>query len=253
MSRVIPFFKSHYSLNKSILTLSTEHEGENGPRSILSLCKENNIDSPFIVEDNMSGFLELYYNSKELNINPKFGLRLSVCDNFEEKNEASKKCESKIIIFLKDSSGYENLSRIFSFAAKDGFYYIPRIDFKTLEELWSDGLALGVPFYDSYLFNNFFKMSSCVPKKLWTKPVFFWEENGLPLDKIFKNVLQNHIDKNFPGTELIRSQSIFYNKREDFLAYLAMRCIGKKSVLQKPNLDHLCSDQFCLESFLEIK
>lgn len=201
----------------------------------------------------MSGFLELYYNSKELNIKTNFGLRISLCDDFEEKNEASKRCESKFIIFLKDSSGYESLSKIFSFAAKDGFYYIPRIDFKNLEALWSDGLILGIPFYDSYLFNNFFKMSSCVPKKLWTKPVFFWEENGLPFDKIFKKVLEKHISKNFPEAQLMRSKSIFYNKKEDFLAYLAMRCIGKKSELQKPNLDHLCSDEFCLESFLQIK
>lgn len=248
----IPFFKSHYSLNKSILTLEKDH-ADVGPRSILKLCKENEIENPFLVEDNMSSFLEMYYNSKDLGINMRFGLRLCVCDNFQEKNEASLKCESKFLIFLKDSSGYENLNRIFSFASKEGFYYVPRIDFNKLEEYWSDSLILGVPFYDSYLFNNFFKMSSCVPKKLWTNPVFFWEENGLPFDKIFKKVLQNHVDANHKNSELIKAKSIYYNNSDDFLAYLTMRCIGKKSNLQKPKLDHLCSDQFSLEHYLNSK
>jgi DNA polymerase III alpha subunit len=248
----VPLFKSHYSLNKSILTLEKEHQ-EFGPKSILQLCKENELESPFLIEDNMSSFLQMYYNSQELKVNIKFGLRLCVCDNFQEKNESSLKCESKIIVFLKDSGGYENLNKIFSFAAKEGFYYAPRIDFSKLEEFWSDSLILGVPFYDSYLFNNFFKMSSCVPKKLWTTPVFFWEENGLPFDKIFKTILESYVSKNHENSEIIKAKSIYYNKKDDFLAYLTMRCIGKKSTLQMPKLDHLCSDNFCLESFLSTK
>ena len=44
----------------------------------------------------------------------------------------------------------------------------------------------------------------------------------------------------------------FYNKMEDFKAYLTFRCIGvmgKRATLNKPNLDHMCSDKFCLESW----
>jgi DNA polymerase III alpha subunit len=248
---ILPFFKSHYSLNKSILTLSDSHDGNEGPRSLIKLIQENSIKNAFLVDENMSGFPEMYYNSKSANIDLNFGLRLTVCQNIKEKNESSIKSESKIIVFIKNEKGYECLSSIFSTAAKDGFYYIPRIDFSSLRDLWCDDLILGVPFYDSFLFKNHFNMGSCIPDTLWTKPVFFWENNNLPFDLFYKDVLFNYVKNNFKDSELIESQSIFYNEREDFIAYLTMRCIGKKSNLQKPKLDHLSSCDFCLESFLE--
>jgi DNA polymerase III alpha subunit len=248
---IIPFFKSHYSLNKSILTLSSSHDGDLGPKSILKLIKENNIKNAFLVDENMSGFPEMYYNSQELAVDINFGLRLTVCQNIKEKNEASIKSESKVIIFIKNAKGYECLSSIFSIAAKDGFYYLPRIDLQTLRQNWCDDLILGIPFYDSFLFKNHFNMSSCVPEAFWTKPVFFWENNNLPFDLFYKQILSEYLSENFPDAEFLQAQSIYYNDRDDFLAYLAMRCIGKKSELQKPKLDHLSSCDFCLESFLE--
>lgn len=248
---VLPFFKSHYSLNKSILTLSESHDGASGPKSIIELIRENNIKNAFLVDDNMSGFPEMYYNSKNKNVNINFGLRLTICQNVNEKSEASIKTESKYIIFIKNQKGYECLSSIFSLAAKEGFYYIPRIDLQTLRNNWCEDLILGIPFYDSFLFKNHFNMSSCVPEELWTNPVFFWENNNLPFDNFYKKILIEYVNNNFKNSELIQSQSIYYNERDDFLAYLTMRCIGKKSELQKPKLDHMSSCDFCLESYLE--
>lgn len=245
---IIPAFKSHYSLNKSVLTLEADPGDQ---RSILSIVKDNAIESPFLIEDNLSSFLELYYNSKERGIDVNFGVRITFCADISDKSESSIKTESKYIIFLKKSDGYESLSRIFSTAASKGFYYVPRMDFKTLRELWHDSLDIGVPFYDSYLFNNHLKMNNCLPPDFWSCPTFFWENNSLPFDEVYRKKLVSHVEKNYQECELIRMQSIFYNKKEDFLAYLAMRCIGKKSTLQKPNLDHMCSDEFCTESFLE--
>lgn len=247
---IIPAFKSHYSLNKSILTLEKE-SAKIGAKSILSLIRENELENSFLIDDNMSGFLEAYYNSKDLGVDLKFGLRLTFCADMADKSEASIKTEAKYIIFLTKSDGYEALSKIFSKASSDGFYYIPRLDFKTLKELWHDSLDIGVPFYDSFLFNNHMKMYNCLPPDFWSCPVFFWENNSIPFDQIYKKALFEHLDKGYSNCERIQMQSIYYEMKDDFLAYLTMRCIGKKSTLQKPNLDHLCSDQFCLESFLE--
>ena len=247
---IIPVFKSHYSLNKSILTLDQDHNGS-GPRSIIKLIKDHELDNSFLIDDNMSGFLEAYYNSKEAEVKLNFGLRLTFCADIDDKSDASIKTESKYIIFLNKSSGYEALSRIFSTAASRGFYYIPRLDFKVLKELWSDSLDIGVPFYDSFLFNNHMKMYNCLPPGFWSCPTFFWEDNSTPFDRVYKKALFEHLDKNYPECEKIRTQSIYYEMKDDFLAYLTMRCIGKKSTLQKPNLDHLCSDEFCMESYLE--
>ena len=50
---MIPLFKSHYSLGKSILTLEKESLGEKYPDSILELCKEAKLKEFFLVDDNV--------------------------------------------------------------------------------------------------------------------------------------------------------------------------------------------------------
>ena len=66
---VIPLFKSHYSIGRSILTIEDEDQVENYPDSILSILKDNKIKDLYLVEDNMSSFLEAYTNTKKNNIN----------------------------------------------------------------------------------------------------------------------------------------------------------------------------------------
>ena len=66
MSEVVPLFKSHYSLGRSILTLEKVGETpDNYPDSILDIAKENELKKIFLVDVNMSGFLQGYSNAKE--------------------------------------------------------------------------------------------------------------------------------------------------------------------------------------------
>ena len=62
----VPFFKSHYSIGKSILTLEEEGSSvKGGPQSIIDLCKENKLEDLFLVDDSMSGFLQGYLNCEK--------------------------------------------------------------------------------------------------------------------------------------------------------------------------------------------
>jgi DNA polymerase III alpha subunit len=54
-------------------------------------------------------------------------------------------------------------------------------------------------------------------------------------------------DKNL----VVKAQSIYYENKEDFLAYLTFRCISERTTLSKPNLEHCSSNEFCAESFKE--
>ena len=243
---VVPLFKSHYSLGKSILTLEKEAVDKKYPDSIFDLCKKAKLKDFFLVDDNMSGFLEAYTNSKELNLKLCFGLRLTACEDMEDKSEDSLSKNNKLIFFAKNADGYRKLIKIYTTAAKKGFYYEPRIDYKNLKELWSEkDLKLCVPFYDSFIHNNFFKNGSCVPALDFTTPTFFFEDNSLPFDELILNKLKKYTkNKNF-----IQAKSIYYATKKDFKAYLTFRCINKRSSLEKPQLDHMCSDEFCLESW----
>ena len=243
---MIPLFKSHYSLGRSILTLEDKDEKDDYPDSIIQICKENKMKELYLVEDNMSSFLEAYSNCRKNNIKLNYGLRISVTESMSDKSEESKIKSSKIILFFKNKKGYQQLTKLYSIAAKEGFYYEPRLDYETISKNWSDDLILCIPFYDSFIFNNTLKNSLCIPQFDFTKPIFFIEDNDLPFDSLVKQKALSFAEKN--GLKIYKVQSVFYKERKDFKAYLTFRCINNRSVLNKPNLDHMSSNEFCFES-----
>ena len=243
---MIPLFKSHYSLGRSILTLEDKDEKDDYPDSIIQICKENKMKELYLVEDNMSSFLEAYSNCRKNNIKLNYGLRISVTESMTDKSEESKTKSSKIILFFKNKKGYQQLTKLYSIAAKEGFYYEPRLDYETISKNWTDDLILCIPFYDSFIFNNTLKNSLCIPQFDFTKPIFFIEDNDLPFDSLVKKKALSFAENN--NLKIYKTQSVFYKERKDFKAYLTFRCINNRSVLNKPNLDHMSSNEFCFES-----
>jgi DNA polymerase-3 subunit alpha len=248
---MIPLFKSHYSLGRSILTLEDKSETDEYPDSIIQIAKQNNLNEIFLVEDNMSSFLEAYTNCRNNNIKLNYGLRITTTESIIDKSEESRSKNSKLIIFFKNKKGYERLTKLFSIAAKDGFYYEPRIDYNTINKNWSEDLIIAIPFYDSFIFNNTLKNSICVPQIDFAKPVFFIEQNELPFDLIIKEKVLSYAKKN--KLEVFNTKSIFYNNKKDFKTYLTFRCINNRTILNKPEIEHMSSNEFCFESYLESK
>lgn len=238
---MIPIFKSHYSIGKSILTLKHPSKTEEGgPDSIFSIAQENNLKEFFLVEDSLVGFLEAKKVSEELNINLYFGLRLEV------ENGSS----YKIIIFAKNSAGIQDLNKIYStkFSSEDKF----SID--VLKSLWTENLLLFIPFYDSFIFNNTLSFAGCMPDFAFAEPSFLIESNGLPFDHIIESKVAAYCKKN--NFKTFNSQSIYYKNKSDFDAWLTYkiatnRRFGRNQSLYCPNFDHLGSDEFCFESYLE--
>ncbi len=220
------------------------------PTSIFDLLIQNKLSTLVLVDDNVSGLLQASKISAENKIKLVFGVRISVTDDAEEKNEGTLRKFAKYIIFVKRPSGYKKLIKIWSFAAKNGFYYEPRIDFKTLKQFWSDeDFSLAVPFYDSFLYLNSFESHIHVPELSFTKPVFLLENNNLPFDDLLAKKVEAFAKQN--KAPVLPAQSIFYKDREDFLAYMAARCIHNRSTLEKPELSHMNSDQFNFEKWTE--
>jgi DNA polymerase III alpha subunit len=246
---VLPCFKSHYSLGRSILTLEKEGTSqENGPDSIIDLAVKNGIKDVILIEDGMSSFLEAYTNCKAAKLNLIFGLRITVCENALEKGEETLDKTSKIVIFIKNSEGYKDLVKIFSFAAReDIMYYVPRIDYAHLKKMWTDNLLLVIPFYDSFLFQNLLTFKQCVPDFSFTSPVFFLEHNELPFDSILREQVEIYCHHNKYQTQ--EAQSIYYAAKSDFPAFLTFKCIHDRTLIEKPEIEHLTSNTFCLESW----
>lgn len=255
-SKVLPCFKTHYSICRSILTLEDSPKKPNAPVSALQLAKEAELSEVVLVEDSFSGFLEALKNSKSLKLKLVFGLRLFLTESIKDKTPDAVCKRSKIVIFVKNTDGYNDLCRIWSLAASEGLFSgrireskTPHIDYANLERLWTKNLKLVIPFYDSFLHMNVLDCGNCVPSFSKIQPVFFREDNDLPFDYILNYKLDAFIKDN--PYEVIKAKSIFYENEEDFTAYLTMRCINNRSTLESPDLDHMCSNKFSFESWKE--
>ncbi len=246
--------KTHYSIGKSIIqadkpTINTPNYKEY-PTNIFDLLLKNNLKQLIVVDDSISGLIELSQNCEKNNIDLIFGLRLTVCQDLNSKDEASLKTEAKYIIFIKNPAGYKDLIKISSKAATDGFYYLSRIDFKHLKELWNENnLKLAIPFYDSFLFLNTLESHTHVPQIDFTVPSLFLEDNDLPFDYIIKDKVENYAKEN--KLDIVPAQSIYYGAEVDFDAYQAFRCLNKRSNISAPQLDHFSSNSFSFERWLK--
>ena len=81
---MLPIFKSHFSIGKSILTLDDPSETkEGGKDSIFSICLDNNIKNLILVEDSLTGFLQAFKKSEALNLNLIFCLSINICSNLK--------------------------------------------------------------------------------------------------------------------------------------------------------------------------
>ena len=229
------------------MTLEDKSEVDDYPDSIIQIAKENKLKELFLVEDNMSSFLEAYTNTRNNNIKLNYGLRITITESIEDKSEESRSKNSKIIIFFKNNEGYSRLTKLYSKASKEGFYYEPRLDYKALSENWSDDLLLCIPFYDSFIYNNTLKNFICVPNFSFTKPIVFIENNDLPFDIIIKNKMLNFIKEN--NLEVFLVKSIYYKNKKDFKSYLTFRCINNRTTLNKPEIEHMSSDSFSFEEW----
>lgn len=245
---MIPFFKSHYSLGKSILNLEENSEPERSD-SVFQIAKDENLKEIVLVEDSMGGFLQAYKNAQKLNIKFVFGLRLSFVNDLTQSSEDRLGSSHKNIIFIKNENGYKSLIKIYSKAATEFYNKEPQIDYNKCKEFWDDnGMLMAVPFYDSYLMNNLLTNKTCIPN-YFTEPVFFEEKNNHPFDFILSDKLKEIGIK----TELVKS--IYYRNRADFAAWQTMKILSNRTFgnnsLSKPNLENCCSSEFSFESYKE--
>jgi DNA polymerase III alpha subunit len=248
---MIPIFFSHFSMNRSILTLDEPSTLDKlKPISVFTIGKQYSLNEIFLVETSMAGFVEGYKNSKKSKIPIRFGLELNVCTDMTKKDDESLKTDSKVIIWMLNTEGYKDMCILYSKSAIDGFYYHNRLDWKTLNELKTDNLAVSIPFYSSFLHNNLLKGHNCVPEFNTFKPTFLIEKHDLPFDNLITESARGYCISN--GFDLYDTHTMYYYAYEDIDAYQTYKCVTsarQRTTLAKPNLSHFSSNTFCWEHF----
>jgi DNA polymerase III subunit alpha len=73
-------------------------------------------------------------------VKPIVGCEFFVCDNLADKS--SKDNGYQMVFLAKTKKGYQNLAKMSSIAYTEGFYYVPRIDRKTVQQYKEDLIVL---------------------------------------------------------------------------------------------------------------
>ena len=226
---MIPLFKTHFSIGKSILRLD----------DVDRIATDNNIDEIYLVEDSMTGFPEAF---RLFGDRLRFGLRLSIFNDDE-----SPESESKIIALADGDEGCKELYKLHT-ESFDKKIKTPWFDYKNIK--------FAIPFYDSFLHKNLTSFTNCMPH-LPDEIDFIMEDNNLPFDFLLKEKVKAYTDTS-PKKTITKAKSIYYENKEDVEAFQTYKCIcnrkpGLQASLSNPRLDHFGSDRFCVEAWKEDK
>jgi DNA polymerase III alpha subunit len=242
---MIPLFKSHFSIGKSILTLAEpEKQKKDGPDSILSLALDNGLKELYLVEDSLTGFLTAFKICQKYDLSLRFGLRISICNDYQSI-ESSK---SKLVLFALNDQGFKDINKIYTFAHTKNDGLISNDD---LTSRLNPNIFVCVPFYDSYVWNNYHYFNNCTPFFLDSiDHAYLAENNKLPFDDIISKVIKSK------GKQVIEAKSIYYKNREDYEAWITYKIacsgtMGRSRTLSAPDLSDCGSKEFSFQSWKE--
>ncbi len=125
------------------LHLHTEFSLLDGAISIEKLIdfgKKNSLKALAITDHgNIFGAVKFFQQCKSAGIKPILGMEAYLTEDVSIKSVDKKYYH--LILLVQNSIGYKNLCKLISFSYQEGFYFKPRIDYKTLKK-YSEGLIV---------------------------------------------------------------------------------------------------------------
>jgi DNA polymerase-3 subunit alpha len=230
------------------------------PKSVLfDACLNKNMPACAITDHgNMYGAYQFFKLANAAGVKPIIGCEFYMTDDMTVKSGEFKRDFNHLILLAKNNAGYKNLVKLNSLAFVDGFYYKPRIDFKTLKE-HSEGLIC---------------LSACIAGQL---PRLLREgdyEQARKIIKDYKEVfnddyyieLQDHgiaeeiyvipklvrIAEEF-NVELVATNDVHYLTEEDAEMHDILLCIQTGRYVDEPNRMRFEGTQFYLKDYDEMK
>jgi DNA polymerase-3 subunit alpha len=161
-------------------------------------------------------------------VKPIVGCEFYVCDDLKDK---SRKDNGYQIVFLaKTKKGYHNLAKLSSIAYTQGFYYVPRIDRKTIQEYKEDIIVLSGNLYGE------------IPSKVLNigenqaEEALVWWKQEFGEDFYIELMRHNQEDENRVNASLITlakkhnvktvaTNNVFYINKEDANAHDILLCV----------------------------
>jgi DNA polymerase-3 subunit alpha len=176
-------------------------------------------------------------NPTETIIKPIVGCEFFVCDDLKDK---TRKDNGYQIVFLaKTKKGYHNLAKLSSIAYTEGFYYVPRIDKKAIQQYKEDIIVLSGNLYGE------------IPSKILNigenqaEEALLWWKQAFGNDFYLELMRHNQEDENRVNTSLIAlakkhqiktvaTNNVFYINKEDANAHDILLCVRDGEKLSTP-------------------
>ena len=174
---------------------------------------------------------------QEVIIKPIVGCEFFVCDNHKDKTR--KDNGYQIVLLAKNKRGYHNLAKMSSIAYTDGFYYVPRIDKKVIEQYKEDIMVLSGNLYGE------------IPNKLLNvgenqaEEALLWWKSTFGDDFYVELMRHNQEDENRVNQALIKlarqhdvklvaTNNTYYINKEDAHAHDILLCVKDGEKLATP-------------------
>jgi len=168
---------------------------------------------------------------------PIIGCEFFVCE--DHSNKSVKDNGYQIVLLAKNKKGYQNLAKMSSLAYTDGFYYVPRIDKKIIEQFKGDVIALSGNLYGEVP-NKILNVGEKQAEEalLWWKQTFgadFYleimrhdQEDEDRVNQVLMQFAKKH------EVKLVASNNTYYGKREDAEAHDILLCVKDGELVNTP-------------------
>lgn len=121
---------SEYSLRDSMVRV----------KDLVACVKEKKMEAVAITDHgNLSVTLEFYLEARKENIKPIIGMESYVVPDIQIKEKEKR---YHMVLLAQNDEGYKNLVQLASIAGTEGFYYVPRLDLKTISNYRNGLIAL---------------------------------------------------------------------------------------------------------------
>ena len=245
-----PFVHLHVHTEYSLL------DGAARIKKLVKTAKEYEMPAVAITDHgNMYGATHFFDACKDAGIKPIFGTEFYVADDLTNKNGKQKLAH--LVLLVKDEQGYKNICKLNSIAFVDGFYYKPRIDYKTLEQ-YHDGLiclsaclAGDVP--RLILDEQYEKAEELI---MWFKNLFgddYYLEiqhNGIADQEIVNAKLREY-SKKF-DIKLVATNDVHYINKDDAEMQDVLMCVSMQKFVDDPDRLKFPTDELYFKTYDEM-
>ncbi|MBR1988330.1 MAG: DNA polymerase III subunit alpha [Clostridia bacterium] len=242
-----PFVHLHLHTEYSLL------DGATRIKKLVKMCKEYNMPAVAITDHgNMYGAVQFFDACESAGIKPIFGTEFYVADDLYNKNGKQKLAH--LVLLAKDETGYKNLSMLNTIAYRDGFYYKPRIDHKTLEQYHEGLICLSACMAGDVprliLEQQYEKAEQLI---LWFKNLFkddYYLEiqhNGIPEQEIVNEKLREYAKKF--GIKNVATNDVHYLNKEDAEMQDVLMCVAMQKFVDDPDRLKFPTDELYLKTY----